>query len=76
MSRDMIFQSLGLEGVKSRSSLEQGRSQKKIEGGPNFVTFKSDVIYFSNNAAYSPRNGENINFVEFLSSHKLIAKLC
>ena len=23
----------------------QGRSQRKIEGGPNFVTFKSGVIY-------------------------------
>ena len=45
----------------------QGRSQKKIEGGPNFVTFKSDVIYFSSNAAYSPHIDENINFVEFLS---------
>ena len=29
---------------KSASSI-QGRSQKKIEGGPNFATFKSDVIY-------------------------------
>ena len=58
----------------------QGRSQKKkLRGGPNLVTFKSDVhLLITAMQPISPHIDEKHKFfVEFLSKViKLIAKLC
>ena len=53
----------------------KGVARKKLRGGPNFATFNVTSCHLFI-TAYSRKIYENINFIEFLPSCKLAAKLC